>query len=92
MLDRKTIQVVEDSVLAAGYPRLAAAALLVELDGLEAQVEEDTERVKEIGKAEHAFEIREATTAEEKAKLWKGRKGAFGALGRLKPKLKLKSA
>jgi glycolate oxidase subunit GlcD len=92
MLDKTTIQVVEDSVLAAGYPRDADAVLLVELDGLEPQVEEDAGRVRSIGVEFGAFETREATTPEERVRLWKGRKGAFGALGRLSPDLYVQDA
>jgi glycolate oxidase subunit GlcD len=92
MLDKTTIQVVEDSVLAAGYPRDADAVLLVELDGLLPQVEEDARRVRALGAEFGAFETREASTPEERVKLWKGRKGAFGALGRLSPDLYVQDA
>ncbi len=92
MLDQKTIEVVEDSVLAAGYPRSAAAVLLVELDGLEAQVKSDTGRTIEQCARCGSFETREAISPEDRAKLWKGRKGAFGALGRLKPDLYVQDA
>jgi glycolate oxidase subunit GlcD len=87
MLDQKTIEVVEDSVLAAGYPRDADAVLLVELDGLAAQVDADAALVRTLGGEFGVFETREATSPEERTKLWKGRKGAFGALGRLSPDL-----
>jgi len=92
MLDKTTIQVVEASVLAAGYPTNADAVLLVELDGTAPQVEEDARRVRAIGQEFGAFETREATTPEERLKLWKGRKGAFGALGRLSPDLYVQDA
>src|SRR5688572_5946064 len=92
MLDHTTIQVVEASVLAAGYPKDADAVLLVELDGLAQQVDDDARRVRAIGQEFGAFETREATTAEERLKLWKGRKGAFGALGRLSPDLYVQDA
>jgi glycolate oxidase subunit GlcD len=92
MLDHTTINVVEDSVLAAGYPRDADAALLVELDGHPLQVDDDARRVRAIGTEFGAFETREATTPEERLKLWKGRKGAFGALGRLAPDLYVQDA
>jgi glycolate oxidase subunit GlcD len=92
MLDKTTIQVVEASVLAAGYPTNADAVLLVELDGLAQQVDEDARRVRALGTELGAFETREATTPEERLKLWKGRKGAFGALGRLSPDLYVQDA
>jgi len=92
MLDRTTIQVVEASILAAGYPTNADAVLLVELDGLAPQVDDDARRVRAIGQEFGAFETREATSPEERTKLWKGRKGAFGALGRLAPDLYVQDA
>ena len=92
MLDRQTIQVVEASVLRAGYPTDAEAVLLVELDGSAPQVDDDARRVRAIGTDAGAFEAREATSAEERLKLWKGRKGAFGALGRLSPDLYVQDA
>ncbi len=92
MLDKTTIAVVEASVLAAGYPTNADAVLLVELDGLQQQVDDDARRVRTIATEMGAFETREATTPEERMKLWKGRKGAFGALGRLSPDLYVQDA
>jgi len=92
MLDHTTIQVVEASVLAAGYPKDADAVLLVELDGLPSQVDDDARRVRRTGQELGAFETREATSPEERTKLWKGRKGAFGALGRLSPDLYVQDA
>ncbi|MBL8840603.1 MAG: FAD-binding protein [Planctomycetes bacterium] len=92
MLDQTTIRVVEASVLKAGYPVDADAVLLVELDGIAAQVEEDARKVRAIAGEFGAFESREAATAEERLKLWKGRKGAFGALGRLSPDLYVQDA
>ena len=92
MLDRATIQVVEASVLRAGYPTNADAVLLAELDGVAPQVDDDARRLRAIAAESGAFETREATTAEERLKLWKGRKGAFGALGRLSPDLYVQDA
>ena len=74
---------VEASVFAAGYPQSAAAVLLIELDGFEAGMDEDETRIREIAKQCSAIEFRTARDAEERAKLWKGRKGAFGAMGRI---------
>ena len=92
MLDKTTIEVVEASVLRAGYPTNADAVLLCELDGVAPQVEDDARRVRAIAAESGAFETREATNAEERLKLWKGRKGAFGALGRLSPDLYVQDA
>ncbi|HEU0057874.1 MAG TPA: FAD-linked oxidase C-terminal domain-containing protein, partial [Gaiella sp.] len=59
--------------------------LLVELDGVAAQVEEDVAAVDAICRAAGSFEIRTARDADERALLWKGRKGAFAAMGRVSP-------
>jgi FAD/FMN-containing dehydrogenase len=83
ILDQKTIEAVEASVYAAGYPKDAAAVLLVEIDGFEAGLDEDEERIKAIAAECHAIEFRSARDAAERLDLWKGRKGAFGAMGRI---------
>ncbi|MBI4481341.1 MAG: FAD-binding protein [Acidobacteria bacterium] len=92
MLDRLTIQAVEDSVYAAGYPRDAEAVLLVELDGLEAGMERLAERIVALCRQNAATEIRIARSNEEREKLWAGRKKAFGAMGRLMPGLYVQDA
>ena len=69
----------------AGYPRDAAAALLIELDGLEAGLDEEAERVVAACRESGAREIRLARTEGERQLLWKGRKAAFGAFGRVAP-------
>ena len=93
MMDQSCIRAVEDSVYAAGYPRDAAAVLLVELDGsLEAAVMADAETVKEILRARGARSIRVASDAQERERLWQGRKKAFGAMGRLSRDLVVQDA
>lgn len=87
MMDNLTVKAVEASVLAAGLPTDAAAVLIVELDGLAAGIEGEAECVANICKAEGARQVRIAENAEERAKLWAGRKGAFGAMGRISPDL-----
>jgi glycolate oxidase len=84
MMDRLTIEAAE-AAFHPGYPDGAEAVLLVELDGIEAQVAEDAADVEEICHASKAFEIRIAQDAAERALLWKGRKGAFAAMGRVSP-------
>jgi glycolate oxidase len=84
IMDGFTIQAAEEAYR-PGYPEGAEAVLLVELDGVSAQVEDDTEAVDAICRATGAFEIRTARDAEERAVLWKGRKGAFAAMGRVSP-------
>lgn len=83
ILDQNTIRAVEASVYAAGYPRDAAAVLLIEIDGFEAGLDEDEEKIQEIASECHAIELRSARDATERLNLWKGRKGAFGAMGRI---------
>ncbi len=83
ILDQLTIRAVEASVFAAGYPQNATAVLLVEIDGLEAGLDEQETQIRAICKAHHAFEFRAAKDEADRQKLWRGRKGAFGALGRI---------
>jgi glycolate oxidase len=83
MMDRLTIDAVEQAVH-AGYPS-AAAILLVELDGPAVQVEEDVAAVERICRECGAFELRAAADDHERALLWKGRKAAFAAMGRVSP-------
>src|SRR4029079_17245898 len=68
-----------------GFPLDAGAVLIVELDGLAAGLERQAERVIEICKKNRAREVRLAKTDDERALLWKCRKRAFGAIGRLSP-------
>ncbi|MGI8886433.1 MAG: FAD-linked oxidase C-terminal domain-containing protein [Gaiellaceae bacterium] len=82
MMDRLTIEAAELAV-APGYPAGAGAVLLVELDGVSAQVEEDAAEVERICAECGAFEIRAATNDLARALLWKGRKSAFAAMGRV---------
>ncbi|MBI4601916.1 MAG: FAD-binding protein [Planctomycetes bacterium] len=83
ILDRLTIQAVEASVFRAGYPQDAAAVLLVELDGFEAGMDEDEEKIRRIALENRAIELKAARDAAQRMQLWKGRKGAFGAMGRI---------
>ncbi len=84
MMDRVTISAVEMGG-SAGYPRDAEGVLLVELDGTTESVAIEREQVAEILNEFGAIEVRVAETKEEEAKLWWGRKSAFGAMGRLAP-------
>src|SRR5437773_2539032 len=84
MIDQLTIQAVEDA-FGCGYPRDAAAALLVELDGLAVGMEAQTERIVAACRDAGAREVRTARNEAERALLWKGRKSAFGAYGRVSP-------
>ncbi|HUC31961.1 MAG TPA: FAD-linked oxidase C-terminal domain-containing protein, partial [Ilumatobacteraceae bacterium] len=84
MMDQLCLRAVEDYIH-AGLPVDAAAALLVEIDGLPHGVEADTERVVSIGVEHGARTVRVAQDEAERALLWKGRKTAFGAIARIKP-------
>src|SRR5207249_8019957 len=68
-----------------GFPLDAGAVLIVELDGLAAGLEKQAGRVIEICKSNRAREVRLAKDDDERALLWKCRKRAFGAIGRLSP-------
>jgi glycolate oxidase subunit GlcD len=92
LIDKRTIATVEDSVLAAGYPRDADAVLVIELDGLEPSLDNQAARVTEICKRSGARTVRMALDDAERAKLWAGRKAAFGAIGRLAPDLFVQDA
>ena len=82
MMDRLTIEAAEHAV-APGYPHGAGAVLLVELDGVAEQVEGDTAELERICDECGAFEIRVAASDVDRALLWKGRKSAFAAMGRI---------
>jgi glycolate oxidase len=84
MLDGVMLRMVEEATH-AGYPMDAQAVLLIELEGLREAVEAQVEQVREACMASGAREFRVAASAEERELLWKGRKNAFGAVGRVSP-------
>ncbi len=84
MMDGFTLRAVE-AATHAGYPTDSAAVLLIEVEGLREAVEEQTKTIEAVCREHSAREIRRARSAEERALLWKGRKNAFGALGRIAP-------
>jgi len=84
MMDQLTLQAAEAG-LHCGYPPDAGAVLLVELDGLADIVEPQAARVRAECLERGAVEVRLASSPEERALLWKGRKGAIPSLGRLAP-------
>jgi glycolate oxidase subunit GlcD len=85
MMDREIIRAVEASVFAAGLPPDAGAALLIELDGIEAGLDAEAEKVTTICMEYGARSCRYARDEAERKKLWAARKGAFGAIGRISP-------
>ena len=92
IIDGPTIRAVEDSVFAAGYPTDAEAALVIEFDGVEAGLDQDAKRAAELCARAGAREVRSARDEEERLALWKGRKKAFGAMGRIAPDLLVQDA
>lgn len=84
MMDQLITQAVE-AAYQFGFPLDAGAVLIIELDGPKPGLNRQAERVLEICRANRAREVRSAKTAEDRALLWKCRKRAFGAIGRLSP-------
>lgn len=92
MLDQSTIRAVEASIFAAGYPVDAAAVLLAEVDGLDAGLDMDARAIEARCRDHGARNVRIATDPIDRARLWQGRKKAFGALGRIAPHLVVQDA
>ena len=84
MMDTFAIQAAEEFVH-AGYPLNAAALLIVELDGPQAEVNHLITRVVQISEDREAIYLKISETEEERLKFWSGRKAAFPAIGRLSP-------
>jgi glycolate oxidase len=84
MLDQLILQAVE-AAFHFGFPLDAGAVLIMEVDGLEAGLEADAERIAAIARKNGAREVRRANSDAERLLLWKCRKQAFGAVGRLAP-------
>jgi glycolate oxidase subunit GlcD len=87
ILDNLTIQAVEASVFAAGYPPEADAVLLIEIEGSPPECEATFAGIEAILRRHQVLEVRHAKSELERKKLWAGRKGAYGAMGRLAPDL-----
>ncbi len=85
MMDNLSINAVEDVVASGCYPRDATALLLVEVDGLEVEAEANSQRVEAICYQNGARTVRIATDPTERLLLWKGRKAAFAAMGKMSP-------
>ena len=85
MMDGEIIRAVEASIFTAGLPTDAGAALLIELDGIEAGLDDEAEKVRSICMEYGARSCRYARDEAERKKLWAARKGAFGAIGRISP-------
>ena len=85
MMDNFSINAVEQVVNLDCYPQDATAILLVEVDGSPADVAASAQKIQEIVRANGARDVAIATTPEARLRLWKGRKAAFAAMGKLSP-------
>ena len=84
MMDAPIINAVEDSY-ACGYPRDAAAVLIVEVEGLPTGLPDQVAQISELCRKNQCRDIREAKDDSERNRLWEGRRGAFGAVARIAP-------
>ncbi len=84
MMDQLAVQAAEQFAH-AGYPEDAEAILLIELDGTDSEVVAMVVQVERLMLAQHAYHIDVATDPDNQMRLWKGRKSAFPAVGRLSP-------
>jgi glycolate oxidase len=84
MMDKMAVQAAE-AFAKAGYPLDAEAILIIELDGADAELATLNDQVTELLRTHGAYQIDEAHDATQQARLWKGRKSAFPAVGRLSP-------
>ena len=84
IMDALAIEAAEAAV-ACGYPKGAEAVLIVELEGPVEKVAAEREQLDRILKDTNSFEVRVAANAEERMTIWRGRKSAFSAVGRLSP-------
>lgn len=82
MIDTFIIKACEDA-FHLGFPLDAEAVLIIEADGIEAGIDDEAQKIREIAMRNGAREVRQAKTELERSLLWKARKQAFGALGRL---------
>lgn len=85
MMDNFSLNAVEDVVQTDCYPRDAEAILLIEIDGLPAEVAASRDRITAICQQNGARNVAVAADPEERLRLWKGRKAAFAAMGKLSP-------
>ena len=85
MMDALAIEAVEKGTFPVGYPEGVQAVLLVEVDGVEAGLEEQIRRIVDVCRKHRVREVRPAASEEERASWWDNRKTAFGAVGTLSP-------
>jgi glycolate oxidase subunit GlcD len=92
MMDRRCIHAVEASVNRAGLPLDAEAVLIIELDGLPAALDVQADQVMDLCRSHNSRELHLARNEDERQAIWKGRKHAFGAAGRMTRDLYLQDA
>jgi glycolate oxidase len=85
MMDRIAIEGVESGNYPVGYPRDLGAVLIVEVDGIEAGLQQQIDRVLEVCHLYHVREVRQAADMQERLRWWANRKTAFGAMGTISP-------
>ncbi|MCH2112101.1 MAG: FAD-binding protein, partial [Planctomycetes bacterium] len=85
VMDQTAIIAVEDSIYRCGLPRDAGAVLLLEVEGPSDVVSRDAQNIRALIEGHNVLSIEEAQSEAQRTALWKGRKGAGGALGRLAP-------
>ena len=84
MMDGSMIQIVEDA-FQLGFPRGAQALILTELDGIPELLDGMVEQLIQVSKRHNVVSIQSSSDPQDRAKLWKARKSAFGAIGRISP-------
>jgi glycolate oxidase len=84
MMDQPVIQAVEESIR-CGLPVDCATVLIIEVDGLKDDLDRQAQEIADLCRAHGAREVRQAKNDAERAALWAGRRGAFGAVARITP-------
>jgi glycolate oxidase len=84
MLDGKMVTVVNDA-FHFGFPKETEALILTEIDGIDELLDGQAQQIIDLHKKHNAFSVDVSKDPEERAKLWKARKSAFGAIGRISP-------
>lgn len=92
MIDRATIEAIENSIFAGGFPTDVAALLIIEVDGLASGLEDVAASIVDICTRNNARAVRVAKDSAERDRLWAARKRAFGAMGRIKADLMVQDA
>jgi len=82
MMDGRMVQVIEEAYH-LGFPPEAQASLLIEIDGIEALLDQQMQEILEICRKNNAIRIDTSSDSATRAKMWKARKSAFGAIGRI---------